>query len=63
MPSLSEKRERIAGTRERNRAIVAAYLDGTRQAEISKNIGVSMARIHDIIRMYKLRALRGRIKP
>lgn len=58
MPSLSEKREAARGTTERNRGIVSAYIDGVLFEEISRRFSISEARIHDIIAMYKLRAIR-----
>lgn len=58
MPSLNEKRETARGTTERNRAIVSARIQGMPYAEITKQFGVSHARIANIMDMYKLRALR-----
>lgn len=56
--TLNEKREAARGTTERNRAIMGAYCDGIRPAEIARRFHVSDGRIRDIIRMYKLRAIR-----
>ncbi len=58
MPNLNEKREAARGTTERNRAIVEARLQGMSYAEITKQFGVSSARIANIMDMYKLRAIR-----
>lgn len=62
MPSLNEKREAARGTTERNRAIVGAYCAGVNGSEIASRHGVSTVRVYEIVRMYKLRALRGKMK-
>lgn len=60
--SMNEKREAARGTTDRNRAIVGAYCDGVKGSEIASQHGVSTVRVKEIVGMYKLRALRGKMK-